>query len=76
MLADQRAQMTAGQFPARLVRRRPLALAVDMPDGDGIAGGKRLFQRFVELPVLARPRRDGGFIVHGGMIAGIGAGGE
>lgn len=68
--------MAAGQFLARLIWRRHVDLAADMLDRNRITGGESLFQRFVEPPVLARPRRDGGFIVHGGRIAGIGASGE
>ena len=76
MPGDERAQMAAGQLLAHLIRRRQVGLAVDMLNRDGIAGGECVSQRFVELPFLASPRRDGGFIVHGGSVAGICEGGE
>jgi len=73
---DEGAQMAAGQLLAHLVRCRQFGLAVDMSDRDRVAGGEGFFQRFVELPFLASPRRDGGFIVHGESVAETGAGGE
>ena len=76
MPADERAQMAAGQLLARLIWFRQVGLAADMLNRNRIGGGECLFQRFVELPVLASPRRDSGFVVHGGSVAGIGEGGE
>jgi len=55
----------------RMATRGHSRLVADMLNRNWIAGGKSFFQRFVELPLLASP--VGGFIVHGGSVAGKGA---